>query len=107
MHVGVGRLDDDQAFERLLFVGAERIALQKLCMVGLEVVAEEREAEAAAALEAAVAAAAVAAEATEQRADVPLEVGLFGDVAVGEPLADWGGDLGVGGRGGRPVASGQ
>ena len=74
-------------------------ALQQLVVIGFEVVAEQREAEAAAALEAAVAAPTVAAEAAEQRADVPLKVGLFGDVSRGEPLADGGGDLGVGGGG--------
>ena len=57
-------------------------------MIGVEVVAEEREAKAAAALEAAVAAAAVAAEAPEQRADVPLEAGLFGDFGGGVAVFD-------------------
>ena len=86
VHVGVGRLDEDQAFQRLVLVGPLRLALQQLVVVGLEVVAEQRQAEAAAALKAAVAAAAVAAQAAEQRADVPLKARLFGHVAVGKPL---------------------
>src|SRR5207302_3932111 len=62
---------------RSVLIRAGWIALQKLLVIGVEVVAEEREAETATALEAAVAASAVAAEAAEQRTDVPLEAGLL------------------------------
>src|SRR5262245_28222926 len=87
VHVGVGRFDKDQAFQRLLRVGPLRVTLQKLFVIGLEVIAEEREAKAAAALKAAVAATAVAAEPAKQRADVLLKAGLLRDVARREALA--------------------
>ena len=83
--VGLTRIRLSSGFSLLARSG---IALQELFVIGLEVVAEEREAEAAAALKAAVAAAAVAAQAAEQRADVPLKAGLFGHVAHAEPLGD-------------------
>jgi hypothetical protein len=87
VHVGVGRLDENQAFQRLIFVGPGRLALQQLIVVGFEVVSKQRQAEVASTLEAAVARPPVAPQPAEQRADVLLEVGLLGDGFRGEPFA--------------------
>ena len=65
-----------------LFAAGERF------VVGLEVVAKERESEAAATLEGAMARAAVAAEATQERRNMPLEAGRF---AAGFEIAGLGG----------------
>ena len=105
--IGVGRLNDDEAFEWLVFVGAERLTLQQLCVVGVKVVAEKGETKAAAALKAAVATTAVAAEATDERADVPLEAGLLSDLGGGVTLFNWRGYFRVGSRGQWAVGSSQ
>ena len=85
------RLEQDQALLGRLQVDARLIAAEQRLVILLEVVAEQREAEAALALERAVAGAAGAADLAHQRQHVLLIAGLR--LRAGEPLVDGPGQI--------------
>ena len=83
VHRSIGRLDEHQAFRRLLQVDAQFVGfpfqLGERFVIELHVVTEERQAQASAALERAVATATVATLSPQQGNNVLLEVGRFID----------------------------
>ena len=91
------RLGEDLAGLSVLDIDAPGFLVKKGVMIGLEVVAEEREPEAAAALERAVARPGVAPEPAHQRQHMALKVGGLLDVLDRKPLRG-GRDQGGGGR---------
>ena len=81
------RLLQDQALRRIRHIDARRFSGQQGFVVGVEIVAEQRESKTALPLERAVASPAVAAEPAEQRQHVPAKIGRFGDLFGGKSLA--------------------
>jgi hypothetical protein len=73
--IGIDRLAQDQAFIDIFEIDATATFSEQCQMVGLKVIAKERELESALPLKGAVARAAVAAESAEQWRNVPLEAG--------------------------------